>query len=327
MVFSYFEKKFRSIKKSIQTFALLKKRKTSLLIKRIKELQTRGARTEKREKKEDLSTSILSLAFISSMFVGGLLFVAIFLPLTLISAREYGLDPTDVIFFAHLMKILPNKGPLDLARLLYELHHLPTLFSFATLYGVSGLAIPFLLIVIKKKGWIELIIMSNGLYLGYIFTYIIASNILEYKENTLGINKLSRFSFAYVLILYYLASGLIELFSRHGMKSKFDHLFMGAYGICSAWILSKVFQKASVVFTGFIFLIVSFISISLLEISLGRFLKWIFGAIPSSKLIPESPFSIIKKVKPSDFWTPFIVFTLVYIMFPFFSFIIFSIVF
>jgi hypothetical protein len=280
-----------------------------------------------RRRKDDLSINELDLAWFSSWAASGLLFMLIFIPLACISAVDHKLDPIDVIFFTHITKLLPNKSFLDLGNLLYKSHHWPTIFSFGAMYGFMGFVMPFLFLVIKKKGWIELIVMSNGLLLGYFFTNLVGSYVFKKEEANFGIFRFTYLNFTYILLLYYIASGLIELFSNHGIRAKFDHLFMGAYGICSGWILSRSFGKESILYTGLVFLIISFISITILELTLGRFCKWAFGVIPdSAKLWILPSLSSIKRIKSRDFWPPFFIFSGVYIGFPLISFTIFKLI-
>lgn len=223
---------------------------------------------------------------------------------------------------------MPNESIFNLTNLLYKYHHWPTLFSFGILYGVVGLTLPILFLIIKIKNWIELIIMSNGLLMGYYFTHLIGTYVFGNGASYFGVFKFSHLNFAYVFCLYYIALGLIEVFSRYGTKAKYDHLFMGAHGICTGWILSRSFKEGSVIFSGLTFLVVSFISIILMEVTLGRLLKWIFGyALKSTESSSLRSLASIASFNTWDFWHPFLAFTGLIVGFPLISFVILSLVF
>jgi len=318
---------FASVKIRIKDFFTTRKIKFTRLLEIIRYLPEEIAASEK-EEYVNSSSCIDDFAYISSIGASGLLFIVVFLPLTLVSAKAYELNPIDVLFFAHIPTLLPNESVFDLAYLLYKYHHWPTVFSFGVMYGFLGLAFFPIILLIKRKGWIELIIMSNGLLMGYYFTHLIGSLILKNGANNLGFFKTSYLNFTYILSLYFIASMLIEIFENYGMKAKFEHLFMGTHALFSGWILSRSFKEGSIIFTGFTFLVVSFISIIITEVTLGRFLNWAFGpslkSAESHRLIslPDK-----RNLRFKDFWIPFFVFSGLYLGFPFLCFAIFSLIF
>jgi hypothetical protein len=194
-----------------------------------------------------------------SCLVGGALLTAVFLPLTCLSSIKCGLNPVDVILFTHTTVAFPGGKFSEVIQFIFGTPHLPTLFSMGLLYGLSGVLAPFILLHLDKKGIIELMVLSNGLLLGYELTYLVGKWLGRITIPSRA--AISNLNFMYILYLFVIALILIEKFGKMGIRAKFDHLFLGVHGILSGWILSKAFGMGSIAFTGMAFIIITFISI------------------------------------------------------------------
>jgi hypothetical protein len=315
---------FRSIRKWLGARKKAISRGVARIIKKIRNIPKEAQKSYKVEQSKDLSVRIVKMAAFYAMPVSGIVYIFVFFPLTWINAKNMGFNPIDVLLFTHIAKILPSGRVLDIARFIYKHPHLPTLFSMGVMYGFACLFVPILFIFTKKKGLIELIVISNGLLCGYYFTYLAAAHFYGKIASNLGV--FSNLSFIYVFFSYYLAFSLAEGLSRFGIKAKYDHFFMGTHGIWTGWILSRSFGLGTIVFTGFAFLLISFISMAVIEATLGNLIKWFLkGFPPTFKLWTAPSLSSLKHVKKKDFWTPYLIFIGLIVGFPLITFLILTI--
>jgi uncharacterized protein (DUF983 family) len=251
--------------------------------------------------------------------VVGLLYIAIFLPLTLWSTATNGLDFVDVLLFVHLTEISVESGVLWPLKTLLNFSDPSNFFAFGVLYGVIAIIASLMRISLRKEGWFEISIISNGLAGGYALTIWI--------KHLLGPPLTSRLlfsstgSFAYVYLLYYGLRALLDVISQWGIRAKYEHLIKGIQSIGTAWILSRVFGDQSFVFSGVTFFICTFVSASVYEATIGHLFKPIYKTIPDlrAKKVISAMLSMAREHHP-DFWTSLRVTTIIMTIFPFFAF-------
>jgi len=209
--------------------------------------------------------------------VVGLLYVALFLPLTLWSSSAHGLDFIDVLLFAHLKEASTGLGILGPVKILLNFSNTSNLFAFGVFYGIVGLLNTLIRLSLTKNKKIEISIMSNGLVYGYALTiwvkYLFGTPI------SYSLLFSSMLDFSYVLFLYYGLRCFVDIISRWGIRAKFDYLIGGIQSIGTAWILSRVFGDQTIVFTGVTFFICTFIATSIFEATLGRVIKGRYFAL------------------------------------------------
>jgi len=203
--------------------------------------------------------------------VVGLLYVAVFLSLTLWSSSARGLDFIDVLLFAHLKEASAGLGILGPIKVLLNFSNTPDLFAFGVFYGIVGLMNTLMRLSVAKNGKIEISIMSNGLVYGYALTIWVKYLLGTPISSSLLFS--SMLDLSYVLFLYYGLRCFVDIISRWGIRAKYDYLIGGIQSIGTAWILSRVFGDQTIVFTGITYFICTFIATSIFESTLGRVIK------------------------------------------------------
>jgi hypothetical protein len=217
---------------------------------------------------------------VAGLGVVGLLYIAIFLPLTLWSAAVHGLDPIDVLLFARL---LDDWAELDILGKLNTLLNNPShLFAFGALYGAVSITIGLMIVFLRKEGWLEILIMSNGLLYGYVLTIWIKHLLGTPLTSKLLFSSI--FGFVYVFILYYVLRSLLDVISGWGIRAKYEHLIGGIQGIGTGWILSRVFGDQSTVFSGMTFFICTFITTCIIEVTIGRLFERVYKFLPDQTI-------------------------------------------
>lgn len=203
--------------------------------------------------------------------VVGLLYVAVFLPLTLWSSSIRGLDFIDVLLFAHLKETSAGLGILGPIKILFDFSNTPDIFAFCVFYGIVGLMNTLMRLSLVKNAKIEISIMSKGIVYGYALTifvkYLFGSPI---SSNLLFSSMLD---ISYVLFLYYGLRCFVDIISRWGIRAKYDYFIGGIQSIGTAWILSRVFGDQAIVLTGITYFICTFIATCIFETTLGRTIK------------------------------------------------------
>lgn len=236
----------------------------------VRELSSAGVPddTELAEQEEQEKATTMA-GLVVGMIVVALAYLLVFAPLTVWVAHSRGLDVINVLLFVNFSGISISHGFWqELARLVAP-GNAPFLFSFGVLYGVVAFCFVLLRTSIRGAQWGEFIVTSNGILLGYVLTLGV-SYLLGITETFI---HASRISFAYVFVVMYVSRVLTIEVSRWGIKAKYQYAIGGIQGITVAWILSRIFGAESVVFTGLIFYICTFVTTSLFEI----FFTWLFG--------------------------------------------------
>lgn len=250
--------------------------------------------------------------------VVGLLYVVTFLPLTLWSAATHGLDFVDVLLFAHLTRALAGLDIIEQLTIMLNFSNPSDLFAFCVIYGVVGIIYALMSVCLRKEGWLEILIMSNGLTGGYSLTIWI-KHLLGTPLNP-SILFPSGLSFSYVFVLYYGLRSLLDLISRWGIRAKYEFLISGIQGIGTGWILSRIFGDQFIIFNGIVFFVCTFVVSSVFEATIGR----LFKLVPTA--LPERVESIIPVVltmareRHPEFWSSVRVTVVIFGIFPFFTF-------
>lgn len=251
-------------------------------------------------KQEGESEAAETAGLIVGISLVAVAYILVFTPLTTWIAHSRGLDIVNVLLFVDFSGISISHGFIqELARLVAPANA-PFLFSFGALYGVAAVAFVLLQISLKRGKWTELIIMSNGLMLGYAATIGI-SFLLGITPTLI---HASQISFAYVFVLIYLCRAITEAVSRWGIKAKYETAIGGIQGVGAAWILSRIFGDQSVIFSGLIFYTSTFVMTSLFELLFHKIWKWLFGELPAEEIVSlNSNLWQTIRLGGKDFWT------------------------
>lgn len=248
------------------------------------------------EDETEIDTVICSV--IIGLFLSGIVYIAIFIPLILHSTKQIGVDPLDILLFA---KSPPALGDVFFNNIFPQWSDpkaRPLVYAAGNLYGVLGLVCTFMIICLRTKGIIIFIITSNGLCLGYILTLFISENILGIIEFDWFTKKMFHFRIAYIMLTYYMFEFLKSLFNKKGLyRKKYDILMDGMFGIICAFIIINGLVTVQIsILTGPIFLICLFVATFVTEQIFGRF---IFGFIELIKTSDDcnlsDPTEFIKK--------------------------------
>lgn len=280
---------------------------------------------EKIDTKESPSTDADYFGQVLGLSVIGLLYVAVFLPLTLWSAASHGLDPIDVFLFASLTKNSAELGLLGQLNTILNFSDMSYLLAFGVFYGVIIIIGDLMRVSLRKEGWLEISITSNGLLWGYTLTAWVKH--LLGAPVTPSVLFSSTLSLGYVFVLYYGLRSVLDLISLWGIRSKYEFAIGGIQGIGTGWILSRVFGDQAVVFSGVTFIICTFVAISLFEATIGRLIKRVHSALPDqpAKSIIPAVRTMVQQRDP-EFWESFRLFVIVTGLFPFLAFGVFKLV-
>jgi hypothetical protein len=241
----------------------------------------------------DESKSVARLIMTVSL---GLIFMALFLPLTWITAKHRALHPVDVLLFVQA-EHLKAGGLRAQVRSLFL--NPQTLYAFGVLYGLCTLLLAFLS-VLRKDGVLDLLITSNGLLAGYLATGWIGQSLYGMR---LPVGSLHQLSFAYVLAAYYAAVGLIGVCDGWGSIAKYQHVFLGVQGLLAGWILSRKFGGNAVLFGGLTFITCSFVAMVIVENTMIWPLKWVLQKVPQdTRLLGPSVFTFGEKFWTLEIW-------------------------
>lgn len=243
----------------------------------------------------------------------GLIYILVFTPLTVWISHSRGLDVVDVLLFVDFSGLSISHGfREELARLVAPAN-VPFLFSFGLLYGVATSAYVLLRLSVRSGQWMELIVTSNGLMLGYALT--IGVSFLFGITSTLI--RASEISFAYVFLVIYASRAVTRGFSHWGIKSKYEHAIGGIQGITVAWILSRIFGDQSVIFSGLIFYVCTFVAISFFEVVFSQIQKWLLGVVSVEELMPRNTDARQPiRLAGRDFWTSAVSVAIIGAIFP-----------
>jgi len=249
-----------------------------------------------------LSTDSDCLGQIAGFSIVGLLYVIIFLPLTLWSAATHGQDFIDVLLFARFTEASIGLDALGRLTTMVNFSNPSHLLAFAVFYGVVNITYALMKVFLQKEGWLEILLMSNGLLGGYTLTIWVKHLLGSSLTSSLLFS--ATLSFGYVFLLYYGLRSLLDIISRWGVRKKYEHLIQGIQSIGTAWVLSRVFGDQSVVFSGMIFYVSTFIATTAFEATIGRLVKMMYKFLPDEQGKSTLPL-IIKMTREHRprFWT------------------------
>lgn len=255
----------------------------------------------------------------------GLSYLIVFLPLTLWNTAIHNLDCVDVLLFATLTNTSAKLGILGQIKTLLDFSNLSHLFAFGVFYGVVAIIRVLTKISIRKEGMAEFVIMSNGIFYGYALTIWIKHYFGA--SLTLAVLFSSALSFGYVALLYYVLRSLLDVASKWGIRSKYEYGIGGIQSIGTAWILSRVFGDQSIIFSGVIFFICTFITTCIFEVTIGRIIKKMHPLLPDNLGGSIVPIILsLARERNTEFWISMCSTIIVFSIFPFFAFGIFKLV-
>lgn len=273
-----------------------------------------GSRTEKSQ-----STDPFYLGRIVGYSVVGLLYVAIFLPLTLWSTAIHDLDSVDVLLFARLTEASAELGILGQLKTILNFSNTSHLFAFGVFYGVFCIIRVLMGLSLRKEGWLDISIMSNGLAGGYVLTIWVKHLLGAPLTSSLLFS--SALSFGYVFLLYYGLRSLVDIISRWGIRSKYEHIIGGIQSMGTGWILSRLFGDQAIVFSGVTFFICTFIVTSVFEATIGRLIKRMHPALPDQRVESIVPIVLaMARERQAEFWESVRLFAVITGLFPFLVF-------
>ena len=129
--------------------------------------------------------------------------------------------------------------------------------------------------------------------------------------------RASEISFAYVFLVIYASRAVTRGFSHWGIKSKYEHAIGGIQGITVAWILSRIFGDQSVIFSGLIFYVCTFVAISFFEVVFSQIQKWLLGVVSVEELMPRNTDARQPiRLAGRDFWTSAVSVAIIGAIFP-----------
>jgi len=225
--------------------------------------------------------------------VAGLLHIVIFLPLTLWSAANHGLDSVDVLLFTWLPEV--HWGGFDILGLfttimttLVNFSNPSYMFALIVFYGVINITTVLMEVSNQRSGeWLERP-LRIGLAIGYALTIWIRHLMLGVPL-TPNVLFPSMYGFAYVFFLYCGLRLLLDVISRWGIKLKYEYLIGGIQSIGTAWILSRIISDQTIVFTGMTFFVCTFVATSVCEVIARRLFGKEYTALPGKRVELVTP--------------------------------------
>lgn len=272
------------------------------------------------------STDPLYLGLIAGFSIVGLSYLIVFLPLTLWNTAIHNLDYVDVLLFATLTNTSAKLGILGQINTLLDFSNMSHFFAFGVFYGIVTIIICVIMkMFVRKEGMNEIVIMSNGIFYGYALTIWVKYYLGASLTSTVLLS--SSLSFGYVLLLYYGLRSLLDVVSKWGIRSKYEYGMGGIQSIGTAWILSRVFGDQAIIFSGVIFIVCTFITTSIFEVTIGRIIKQMYPLLPDNPRGSIVPIILsLARAHNKEFWISMCLTIIVTSIFPFFAFGIFKLV-
>ena len=255
---------------------------------RLEYLKNRESSDKKCSIEKAQLTDARRLGITVGLSVAGLLHIVIFLPLTLWSAANHGLDSVDVLLFTWLPEV--HWGEFDILGLfttimtkLVNFSNPSYMFAFIVFYGVISIATVLVEVSNLRSGkWLESPLVT-GLAIGYALTIWVRHLILGIPF-TFNVLFLSTYGFAYVFFLYCGLQLILDVISRWGIKLKYEYLIGGIQSIGIAWILSRILSEQTIVFTGMTFFVCTFVATSVCEVIARRLFGKEHTALPDQRV-------------------------------------------
>lgn len=259
----------------------------------LEHLKNRESPDKKPSIKKAQLTDASRLGVTVGLSVAGLLHIVIFLPLTLWSAANHGLDSVDVLLFTWLPEV--HWGGFDILGLfttimttLVNFSNPSYMFAFIVFYGVININTVLMEVSNQRSGeWLERP-LRIGLAIGYALTIWIRHLMLGVPL-TPNVLFPSMYGFAYVFFLYCGLRLLLDVISRWGIKLKYEYLIGGIQSIGTAWILSRIISDQTIVFTGMTFFVCTFVATSVCEVIARRLFGKEYTALPGKRVELVTP--------------------------------------
>lgn len=198
--------------------------------------------------------------------LAGILLLIILFPFAINSAFGTGVDGIDVL----LLQKAPGGLPRDFFDHRFPDFSLPNarpiLFAFGLLYGFIGIVAAIMIIT---GGLQKLVVTANGLLGGYYLTRFLSVEVFGILSIDAFTSNLFNLKIAYLFLIFYLAVSLTKLFGPNEYaKERYGFLFSGLGGLLSGWLLGRGFGADAAIFSGIIFYLTSFFAIWAIEIIL-----------------------------------------------------------
>ena len=241
------------------------------------ELENKKRGEEKKQKRQH----VLNLEFVNPIICGGLLFVCIFLPLAFCAANGSLLERIKLILFLKPPRRIQEGLFLTHFPPLSQSEARPLVYAIGLFYGLLCFTAGLLMLVCSLR---SLITNAVGIILGYFITTAIAHNILGNLPISHFLERTMFFRVMYLLIAFYICSILSALFSKDELsKQKNEFVLMGLYGLFTGWLLGESFGSKAVVFSGVLFLSVTYCSMWTMEILHRPIFRVVEGALGSER--------------------------------------------
>jgi len=288
-------------------------------------LENRESSDKKSSIKKAQLTDARRLGITVGLGVAGLLHIVIFLPLTLWSAANHGLDSVDVLLFTWLPEV--HWGEFNILGLftttmtkLVNFSNPSYMFALIVFYGVISITTVLKEVSNWRSGeWLKSPFMS-GLAIGYALTIWIR-HLMVGVPLTFNLLFPSMYGFAYVFFLYCGLRLLLDVISWWGIKLKYEYLIGGIQSIGTAWILSRILSEQTIVFTGITFFVCTFVATSVCEVIAGRLFGKEHTAPPDQRVELLTPVVLtMARERHPEFLASLRVTAITTGVFPFFAF-------
>lgn len=215
--------------------------------------KARKIRTGDQRRDDTIDDNILKL--LRPIFAAGLVHFILFGTLLLNSVWHSGIDLFALLLFDPSALQLPFDYLAATFPILSSGHVRPLAYALGTFYGALEITAALMLL---SCGIPKLLIVSNGVYFGYAATAAIASGLMLVPATSVA-GMAFAVKLGFLMLGFYLSLVLPRLIGGRGYaKEKYETLFSGTYGLFSGWILARGFGADAVVFSGGLFLLLTF---------------------------------------------------------------------
>ncbi|MFH0958406.1 MAG: hypothetical protein V1897_06850 [Pseudomonadota bacterium] len=234
------------------------------------DLQSEQTGASPKKQEDDFGTVVTGLVL--GCFLSGCLYLLIFSILCSVSAMRVGANPIDVLLFFHLPSQFGGEYWSPIFPFWSDLAARPTLYACGALYGAIGivfaLAVPFL----RIQGVVALAVVSNGLFIGYYLTIYLAGPVLRLIDVSELTHTTIYLKLGYLFLVYFIVETAKDAVNYEGLLNRnYKRLLDGIYALVATFVVFRGFgAEAKAILTGPLFLIVSFATIFLSALTVGR---------------------------------------------------------
>ncbi|QLA17543.1 hypothetical protein [Desulfolutivibrio sulfoxidireducens] len=197
-----------------------------------------------------------------SCLLCGLLYIVIFLPLTIYSSEIQGLNPLAIILFSRVPDALVENFRTNFFPIVTIRGASPFVYACGLAYGVNGLGVYLVSKLSSPTIKIKSGLTAKGIFGGYFISLIIIDFFSKSVDFWTYNGRLFFLRISYVIFFFF----LIELTKdrlpqKWFVKSKYDFFFDGLYGIISTYIIGYGFaEEVSFIITGPLFIFCALIT-------------------------------------------------------------------